>query len=138
MSGNGVEKTLSLIQRSMDVTIRRGKLIASNVAHSETPNYKAADLDFEQVLAGIKGQESQVVLARTHSTHLGGAFSEAHFPVRYRLESEGEVRADGNTVSLEEELAKSAENQIRFQALTHALNKVFANLREVITEGGRR
>lgn len=137
MNSKSVENTLSLIERSMDAAVRRGRLIASNVAHSETPNYKAVDLDFEQVLAGIKG-EKQVVLARTHSTHLGDSLLEARFPVRYRLESEGEVRADGNTVSLEEELSKSAENQIRFQALTHALNRIFANLREAITEGGRR
>lgn len=137
MNSKSLENTLSLVQRSMDAAIRRGKLIASNVAHSETPNYKAADLDFEQVLAGVRG-ENQVVLAKTHPTHLEDSFLEAHFPVRYRLESEGEVRADGNTVSLEEELAKSAENQIRFQALTQALNRIFANLREAITEGGRR
>jgi len=137
MSSKSVENTLSLIQRGMDATIRRGKLIASNVAHSETPNYKAVDLDFEQVLAAVKG-ENQVVLARTHRTHLEDSFLEARFPVRYRLESEGEVRADGNTVSLEEELAKSAQNQIRFQALTQAINRIFANLREAITEGGRR
>lgn len=137
MNDKSVENTLSLLQRGMDVAVRRGKLIASNVAHSETPNYKAADLDFEQVLAGIKG-ERQVVLARTHRNHLEDSFPDSHFPVRYKLESQGEVRADGNTVSLEEELAKSAENQIRFQTLTQALNKIFANLREAITEGGRR
>ncbi len=137
MKTNSLENTLTLVQRSMEATIRRGKLIASNVAHSETPNYKAADLDFDQVLASIKG-EREVLLARTHRAHLEDSFPGALFPVRYRLEQEGELRADGNTVSLEEELAKSAENQIRFQALTQALNRIFANLREAITEGGRR
>lgn len=137
MKTNSLENTLALVQRSMEATIRRGKLIASNVAHSETPNYKAVDLDFDQVLASIKG-EREVLLARTHRAHLEDSFSGARFPVRYRLEQEGELRADGNTVSLEEELAKSAENQIRFQALTQALNRIFANLREAITEGGRR
>lgn len=137
MNSKGVENTLSLIQRGMDATIQRGKLIASNVAHSETPNYKAVDLDFEQVLARARG-ERQVTLARSHRAHLEDSLLEARFPVRYRLESEGEARADGNTVSLEKELAKSAENQIRFQTLTHALNRIFAGLREAITEGGRR
>ncbi len=137
MNSKSIENTLALLERSMDATISRGKLIASNVAHSETPGYKAVDLDFEQVLARIKG-ENQVVMARTHRVHLEDSFFQTHLPLRYRLEAQGELRADGNTVSLEEELAKSAVNQVRFQALTQAVNRIFANLREAITEGGRR
>jgi len=41
-------------------------------------------------------------------------------------------------VEIEEEMAKLALNQIRFQALTQALNRVFSSLKEAITEGGRR
>jgi flagellar basal-body rod protein FlgB len=137
MSSTSIENTLGLIERSMDLVIKRGKIIASNVAHSETPNYKAMDVDFEGVLARTQGDKG-VVLARTHEQHFVDSSPETSFPVRCRLDSEGEARADGNTVNLEEEMAKSAANQIRFQALTQALNRVFSNLREAITEGGRR
>jgi flagellar basal-body rod protein FlgB len=52
--------------------------------------------------------------------------------------SEGEGRADGNTVELENEMAKMTANHLRFQALTEALNRVFGLLKNAINEGGGR
>lgn len=137
MKVQGIERTLGVIERAMDVALARGRLIASNVAHAETPEYKAMDLDFSQVLATIRG-ENPTAMARTDPRHLSGQYGQPALAVRHRLEPVGEARADGNTVELEEELAKLAGNQIRFQALAQALNRVFSNLREAITEGGRR
>ncbi len=137
MRASETERTLGLIERAMDVTVARGKVIATNVAHAETPNYKAADLDFQKMLATLEGQEGASMVT-THPRHLGQSSSESLTLVQYKLESPKEPRADGNTVEIEEEMAKLALNQIRFQALTQALNRVFSSLKEAITEGGRR
>lgn len=133
----GLERTLEILQRAMDLTLARGKVIATNVAHAETPNYKAADLDFKKVLANIEGDERGSI-SRTHPKHLGQPALDSLVQVQYKLELPKEPRVDGNTVEIEEEMAKLALNQIRFQALTQALNRVFSNLKEAITEGGRR
>lgn len=137
MKGRGIEETLEALQRAMDVTLARSKLIASNVAHAETPEYKAMDLDFSQVLGVVQGQV-EATLVRTNPRHMAEEYPQPALPIRYRMHSVGEPRADGNTVELEEELAKLSGNQIRFQALAQTLNRLFANLKEVITEGGRR
>jgi flagellar basal-body rod protein FlgB len=137
MRTSDLERTLGFIERAMDVTLARGKVIATNVAHAETPNYKAADLDFQKMLATVEGQEG-ASMARTHPRHIGQSPSDSLTLVQYKLEPPKEPRADGNTVEIEEEMAKLALNQIRFQALTQALNRVFSSLKEAITEGGRR
>ena len=42
---------------------------------------------------------------------------------------------DGNTVDMEREMAKLAENQIVYQVITRLLNQKFQMMREVIREG---
>ena len=136
-----IERTLGTLEKGMDMAVASRRLLAANVANAETPGYKAAELDFERILDQTRGPGSSVVpatLERTHGQHLGGAVPAPSWPIRYVMEPLGEVRADGNTVNLEGEMARMAENQIRFQALTQAMNRVLSKLREAITEGGRR
>jgi flagellar basal-body rod protein FlgB len=136
-----VNDTLGALERGMDVAMARGRLISSNVANAETPNYKSADVDFEHALQEAQGTSSGVVpavLVTTHPQHFLERSGGAVVPVRYTLEPVGEIRADGNTVDLEGEMAKMTENQIRFQALTQALSRTFSKLRDAVTEGGRR
>ena len=46
-------------------------------------------------------------------------------------------RMDGNTVDLDKEMAKLAENQLMFQAAARAISWKFRLLKTAITEGGR-
>jgi flagellar basal-body rod protein FlgB len=137
-----LDRTVRLLEGGMDLAVARRRVLAANVANAETPGYKAADLDFDRLLdqAGQSGPLARpAVLTRTHAQHRGGESpTEPSWPVRYVMEPMGEVRADGNTVDLEGEMMRLAQNQIRFQALTQAMNRVFSKLREAITEGGRR
>lgn len=138
MMWNGrVGRTLRMLQDGMDLVMLRRRLISSNVANAETPGYKAVDVDFRRALQeNLEG--ARVGLVRTHKDHMGPTRIPPKWPIKKQLWSEGEGRADGNTVSLEGEMAKLAENHIRFQLLTRAVNHIFATLKEAITEGGRR
>jgi flagellar basal-body rod protein FlgB len=132
-----LEKTLDIIQQNMDRTVARRKLIASNVANAETPNYKAVDLDFQRLVDGAQ-RVPTVELARTNTRHLLPKHPAPELPLSWTPASEGEGRADGNTVELENEMAKMTANHLRFQALTEALNRVFGLLKNAINEGGGR
>lgn len=136
-----VQETLRVIQRGMDLAMARRRLISSNLANVETPGYKAVDVDFEKYLREARGRTitaAHVNMVLTHSRHLTPVLASSHLPLRWSTAPLGEPRADGNTVDMEREMAKMAQNQIRFQALTEALNRVFALLEEAATEGGRR
>lgn len=84
----------------------RQVLTARNVANSETPGYRAADLpDFAETLrAGAEG----AALKRTRPGHLAPAAT----PVMARAvaaSGEGDMSPDGNDVSLETEMVRAAE-----------------------------
>ncbi len=135
-----LERTIQRIEAAMDLLSARRRLIASNVANAETPGYKAADLDFRSHLIQA-GEEmaSATRLIRTDARHMPSNTPMGRdLPLVLSTETSGEARADGNTVELEKEVVKMAADQIRFQALTQALNRVFSTMKEAITEGGRR
>lgn len=78
-------------------------VIAENIANADTPGFKARDLpDFETVWrdAGGDGMKS------TRSGHLHG---DAQMQTPAALRRDGPASPNGNTVSLQSEMVRSAE-----------------------------
>ena len=65
------DKTMRLLQRSLDLRSARQRVISSNLANEETPGYRASELNFmDQLHSAHKGQ-LPVVLAATQPRHFG-------------------------------------------------------------------
>src|SRR6188768_4088578 len=105
------------LHQALDFHLERHSVLASNVAHVDTPGYKPTDLarvedvDFNSVFG--------VELAKTQPGHLPGAEGTAgllHGRVFEDL-SAG-VGNDGNYVSLDREAAKVAANQLRYDTVS--------------------
>jgi flagellar basal-body rod protein FlgB len=93
----------------------RQKVLAENVANSDTPNYRARDLkqlDFKSTLdASLQGP---IRLAVTEPGHIAGAASGAtDFP--QGPQGGFETKPSGNAVVLEEEMMKVAQTQLDHQ-----------------------
>jgi len=98
--------TFDLIEKAMDLEIRRHSVLSSNVVNSETPNYTAKDLDFSNELQRALAP-AQDDLTKTSPLHmdLEGA-NEAHAVSDYT----GAMGADGNNVDLDIAMGKIADN----------------------------
>jgi flagellar basal-body rod protein FlgB len=92
----------------------RNGVLASNIANVDTPNYKARDVSFGDVLGTEMG------LATTDPKHLSGSSSGATRELRT---DETQPWADGNNVELDQEVAKMTENAMFFQAGVTLLSK---------------
>ncbi len=115
--------TMEAIERSMDQRIRRHTLLTSNVANSETPNYRARDMDFGSELAKILDQAPEDSLKTTSDKHMDTArLSEAHVI----LDNDGAMGADGNNVDLDIAMGKLSENSRAYQ---NAVNLLGVELR---------
>ena len=113
----------------------RSRVLASNLANADTPNYKARDLDFSRVLAKLgKGASGVpgVDLATTHSRHLrvGSAGGESG-PLLYRNPYQPSL--DGNTVEADVEQATFARNAVQYQASLMFLTGKIRGLKLAIT-----
>jgi flagellar basal-body rod protein FlgB len=111
---------LSMLRMRMDWAQARQKVLAENVANSDTPNYRARDLTplkFPEPAEVAPARVAGVTLARTESGHLAGFGADGQtFPTQNKVGYE--VRPAGNAVSLEEEMMKVAANQMDYQAAT--------------------
>ena len=86
---------------------RRQRVIATNVANADTPGYRARDLPkFVESL-----RRGSLELRTTRAGHLAAGLSGPPFRA---VEAEGEPSPNGNTVSLEDEMVRSADAKREF------------------------
>lgn len=130
-----IDNFLGVHANSLKLRAQRTEILASNIANADTPNYKAKDLVFAEVLqetqAGSTKKGAQLELSgglnTTNSRHIktrstGGADA----PVMYRQPEQASL--DGNTVDKDLEQARFAENTIRYQASLQFINSRVSGL----------
>ncbi|HKJ22237.1 MAG TPA: flagellar basal body rod protein FlgB [Gammaproteobacteria bacterium] len=94
----------------------RSAVLAKNLANSDTPNYKARDIDFKSVLQQLDGGAGPDNLPMTTSnpSQLNPGSDASNPPLLYRIPTQ--PSADGNTVESQIEQAKFSENAVRYKA----------------------
>lgn len=113
----------------------RQELLASNIANADTPHYKAVDFDFAQALRNATeasgAAPASAALAQTDPAHLTGQGAAAGAPpLLYHQPAQSSI--DGNSVEMDVERAKFADNTVRYQAALTALNGKIKALLAVI------
>lgn len=99
------DQTFGALEKVMDLNIKRHALLSSNVANSETPGYKAKDLDFAHELE--KATDSyQSPLLKTDARHQDVESSSMAHTVQ---DNTGAVGADGNNVDLDLQMGRIAD-----------------------------
>ncbi|HEY3592553.1 MAG TPA: flagellar basal body rod protein FlgB [Polyangiaceae bacterium] len=98
---------------ALDYHLERHNVLASNVAHVDTPGYVPRDIarsgnveSFASVL--------NVAMARTNEAHMAGASNMAATTGTVFEDPSSGAGNDRNFVSLDREAAKLAANQIRY------------------------
>jgi flagellar basal-body rod protein FlgB len=116
-----IDKLIDVHADALRTRAHRTKLIASNIANSDTPNYKARDLAFADTLKNISASGSPTLeklertnLTTTHKKHMAFNSSTTQSVIMYRQPNHASL--DGNTVDKDAEQARFAENAVRYQA----------------------
>jgi flagellar basal-body rod protein FlgB len=113
-----LDTALGLHPQALMVRARRAEVLAGNLANSDTPNYKARDVDFRAVLArAVVNDMSSVPAVRlvsTNAAHLAPEGGSSSMELAYRNPLQPSI--DGNTVDPQFEYAAFAENAVQYQA----------------------
>ncbi|MDX1489653.1 MAG: flagellar basal body rod protein FlgB [Pseudohongiellaceae bacterium] len=121
---------LGVHEQALLLRDQRSSIIASNIANSDTPGYKARDFDFAAVLQqrmGMGGDSNTLELATSSERHIGAAeqgISDDMLLYRTPLQPS----LDGNTVDEQLENAAFARNALEHQASFQFLNGKFTGL----------
>ncbi|PNU04786.1 flagellar basal body protein [Novosphingobium guangzhouense] len=129
--------------RAMKSMAERQRVIAENVANSETPGYKARTVeapDFSALVDGQLGAQGTPHVARPHvelssgMTALGASAPQAGG----RIVLDGntsETKPDGNNVTLEDQLLSLGQVQQDYAAMTSLYRKQMALMKTAVGKG---
>ncbi|MDH3325583.1 MAG: flagellar basal body rod protein FlgB [Gammaproteobacteria bacterium] len=110
-----LDKAMGIHETALYVRAKRSAILSSNLANSDTPNFKARDLDFRQVLQNAEARSSGGSIRTTNAKHIQpGGYSAGSAELLYRQPFQASI--DGNTVDAQIEKAKFAENSMQYQS----------------------
>lgn len=115
----GYDPTSRLLEQGLKAATLRHEVTANNIANMDTPGFKRSRVEFERQLAQAleSGQDPQTVQPQIV------------------VEQDRSANPNGNNVDVEAEMARLAENQLWYAALTRQLSDHFARLRMAIHDG---
>jgi flagellar basal-body rod protein FlgB len=108
---------VDVLQFALDGVTDQTNAIANNLANSQTPNYTASDVSFQQSLALALNSpgEATASITTTPSTNPAGS--------------------NGNNVDFGTELVSSEQSALEYQQLSQSLNDQFRLIRGVVGGG---
>jgi len=118
-------KTFRLLATMLDYRAERSKLISSNIANLESPDYEAADYVFTNELR--QSMDAKVNLSVTNAKH---------FPSKQNNVSKDkfQVVKSGEKANLDKEMTKLAENQLMYNLNVELLARKFRSINNVLKE----
>jgi flagellar basal-body rod protein FlgB len=124
---NLVENAFGIHERAIAVRNRRVELISQNIANADTPNYKARDIDFKKLIAGVEGMKVMATDKRHYEiAHLENTPDGLKFRVPFNSAT------DGNTVEMSVEQAQYSKATADYQATLMFLENRIAGIRKAL------
>ena len=123
------DNVFGIHEQALLLHAQRIGVLATNIANADTPNYKARDLDFSEVLGRTDpGSLSMRVTQAAHVTIPEGELPAGD--LKYRNPYQASL--DGNTVEMPVEQAAFAENNVRYQASLRFISGAIAEMQLAI------
>lgn len=123
---SGVD-TSHLLVTAMKVCKENHRVLASNIANIDTPNYNPLEMDFQSVLRQSLGGHGRVSLRTTQPGHIN---KSTHRPFFERLVQSS--KNDYNKVDLDDQMAKLALNTDRYTLYGSLLVKRFDEVKSML------
>ncbi len=121
-----ITKGLDFQSQALVLRAERQKVLAANIANSDTPNYKATDFDFGAALraatAGTSATSRTGSLARTDSRHVDPAAGQSGGTGTLQNRVPVQSAIDSNTVDMDLERMQFADNAVRYEATLRFIN----------------
>ena len=122
----------NVVKKRMAWLGKRQEVISQNIANSDTPRYKAKDVKDFRFKELIRKDSGNIAMVGTDRGHLRG---QSKRTTEFRV---GEVRVpyetapNGNSVILEEQLAKMGESSVNYRLTTELYKKHIGMLRSAL------
>ena len=123
---NLIDNAFSLHEKALGVRSQRMEVLSRNIANADTPNFKAQDIDFRQVLKDTQ----DTTMRTTDSAHIPVGDIANGSGLKYRTPFN--VAFDGNTVELPVEQAKYGQYAADYQTTLSILENRISGIRKAL------
>lgn len=105
---------IPIVTRMLDGSAARQRAIADNIANVNTPGYKTKDVNFVDILNSET--RNGITVTRTHPRHIPINESGKSEYIEFDCDNSSELSSGLNNVNIDQEMVKSAENQLYYSA----------------------
>ena len=119
---------LGIHANALEFRARRSEVLANNLVNADTPQFKARDMKFSDVLANV--DRPGIKLRTTRAGHMSGNLEPLSTDLKYRIPLQPSL--DGNTVDPEIEETNYMRNAVEFQTSFTFLNSKFRGISRAI------
>jgi flagellar basal-body rod protein FlgB len=132
MQASNVSNTL---YEQLNFRGEKQKVISSNIANINTPNYKTKDLIFEDEL---KSAGNSLQLKQTNSKHITSIDNGLSTINPKLIQVKGlEEQNDGNNVNLDSQMGEMSKNKILFDAIQSSIKRDSRLFKSVIESSAK-
>ena len=111
-----------LLFQQLNFRGERQKVISTNIANIDTPDFKTKELKFEDQL-NKSNTEYQLKLTRTHSKHIALDMDTFNSSMKLYEVKGLKEQNDGNNVNLDTQMSEMSKNSIMFSAIQNPIKK---------------
>ena len=126
-----IDNVFGVHEAAMHLQGRRAQLLSQNLANSDTPGYKAKDIDFKAALKSAANGSLQKQLQTTQTGHIQPKGSFMGVEQLYRQPMQASL--DGNSVEPHVEMSEFTENSMRYlmtlRIMSGKINKLQSAIR---------
>lgn len=109
------DTSISRLEQALNQASLNQKVIAQNIANVDTPNYKAQEVSFSNVLS------DSIQAIRTDSRQ----FEFSNSTPQVITDPNAVMQNNGNTVDIDQQMVNLANNQLNYQAYADAISRKF-------------
>ncbi|NEW05539.1 flagellar basal body rod protein FlgB [Paenibacillus sp. SYP-B3998] len=126
----------NLMERTLDASSLRQKVIANNVANVDTPYFKRSEVMFEELLQGQMSSATPSIEGyRTDRRHFViGKSTNVESP-EIKTDKTTAINNNMNNVDMDYEMSLMAKNQLKYNTMIQQMNSEFKKFRTVL--GGK-
>jgi flagellar basal-body rod protein FlgB len=128
-----MSNNIKLLEKVLDYSALKQKVIGKNIANATTVGYKREDVDFQNVLSSVnnnlKTSEPQHIMNGSHAI-------TGNSELKVVEEDDTENVSGFNNVDIDREMAELAENNLMFRFSSKRMTQYFQDMQSVI-RGGR-
>ena len=121
-----LDRVIGIHEPALRVRNKRLEVLSRNIANADTPRFKARDIDFKEILGGVKGTEMKA----TNSRHYPLSVEYKNSGLLYRLPFN--ASPDGNTVEMSVEQAQFGKAATDYQATLQFLEGRISGVKKAL------